>query len=256
MNMYTKLMMHLERHMYKKGKNKGDAPADKHKRGRDYFRVVKNNDGTIAVRLFGTDILTAYEDGTVRIHTDGWWDRQLTVLRLNESFRFFEGVSIGMRTDRIFSYTQPVLSVNNKKYRYYDGITLNAQGEITTPLQAFEQKRIDKEESKEFTEDLKASGFKDAFALLYAVSTPEEMEIDNYALFGVKVPEMLADSTQADKWKLLIARQKFERSYSWATNGRTYEYTEKSNAKACWATLMAYCKKNMYVVSRSETFVL
>jgi len=255
MNTYTKLMMHLERHMYKKGKNKGDAPADKHKRGRDYFRVVKNNN-TMAVRMFGTDILTAYEDGTVRIHTDGWWDKQLTVLRLNEAFCFFEGVSIGMRTDRIFSYTQPVLSVNNKKYRYYDGITLNAQGEITTPLQAFEQKRIDKAESKEFTEDLNASGFKDAFALLYAVSTPEEMEIDNYALFGVKVPEMLADSTQADKWKLLIARQKFERSYSWATNGRTYEYTEKSNAKACWATLMAYCKKNMYVVSRSETFVL
>lgn len=254
MNTYTKLMMHLERHMYKKGKNKGDAPADKHKRGRDYFRVVKNNDGTMAVRLFGTDILTAYEDGTVRIHTDGWWDRQLTVLRLNESFRFFEGVSIGMRTDRIFSYTQPVLSVNNKKYRYYDGITLNAQGEITTPRQAFEQKRIDKEETAAFADELKESGFKDAFKLLYATTTPEHIGENNYELFGTKWRDVLVDNNRADKWQMIIARTKFHRYYSYHQG--KYVTEEKSNAKACWATIMAECKKNMFVVSRSETFVL
>jgi hypothetical protein len=47
MNMYTKLMMHLQRHMYKRGRNKGDAPANKHRRSMTHFRVVKNNDGTI-----------------------------------------------------------------------------------------------------------------------------------------------------------------------------------------------------------------
>ena len=256
MNMYTKLSMHLSRYMYKRGANKGDAPANRYRRGMTHFRVVKGNDDTYRVRMFGTDLITANPDGTVVIDTGGWYDRPTTILRLNEAFGFFEGGSLSMYKQSILSQSQPVLRVNGKRYSYYDGITLNEQGEILTPLRAFEMKRIDKAESKEFADGIQTSGFKDAFKILYAVSTPEEMEIDNYALFGVKVPEMLADSTQADKWKLLIARTKFERQYSWATNGRTYEYTEKSDAKACWATIMQYCKKNMYVVSRSETFVL
>ena len=254
MTMYTKLMMHLERHRYKKGKNKGDAPADKDKRGRDYYRVVKNNDGTMAVRLFGTDILTAYEDGNVRIHTDGWWDRQLTVLRLNESFGFFDGVSIGMRTQIIFSYRQPILRVNGKKFSYYDGITLNAQGEILTPLQAFEQKRIDKSQTQGFAEDLVDSGFKDTFPLLYAMTTPEHIGENRYELFGLDWNQVLSDSDQADKWQVIIARTKFEKYYSYHQG--KYVTEEKTTAKSCWANIMQYCKKNMYVVSRSETFVL
>ena len=82
------------------------------------------------------------------------------------------------------------------------------------------------------------------------------MEKDNYGMFGVKLPDALSDNNRADTWKMVIARNKFTRSYSCSSSNRGYEYTEKSNAKACWATLMAACKKNMYVVSRSETFVL
>lgn len=257
MNMYTKLMMHVTRHMYKKGQYKGSAPADKDRRGMNYFRVVKSSsDNTIRVRMINTDILTAYEDGTVRIHTDGWWDRQLTVLRLNEAFSFFEGVSISMHSSRIFSHNQPVLRVNGKRFVYYDGITLNAQGEITTPLKAFEQKRIDRAESKELANDLAESGFKDAYALLYATATPEDMDIDSYSLFGVKLPEVFASNDQADKWKTIIARNKFERSYTWSNGTNGYKYEERSNAKQTWANIMAECKKNMYVVSRSETYVL
>lgn len=254
MNMYTKLTMHLERHIYKKGANKGDAPANKDKRRRDYHRVVKNNDGTMAVRLFGTDILTAYEDGTVRIHTDGWYARRLTILRLNESFGFFTGVSIGMRTQNIFSHNQPILSVNGKKYSYYDGITLNAQGEIITELRAFEQKRIDKAESTEFADELKESGFKDAYNILYATTTPEHIGENNYELFGTNWRDVLVDNNRADKWQMLIARTKYYRYYSYK-DGR-FVTEEKATAKSCWATIMAECKKNMYVVSRSETFVL
>jgi len=255
MNMYTKLSMHLERHMYKKGAHKGDAPADSSRRGKTHYRVVKGNDDTYRVRMHGTDLITAYPDGKVKITTGGWWDSPTTILRLNEAFGFMEEASVAMYKHRIFSHSQPVIRVNGKRYRFYDGITLAANGEILTPLKPFEQKRIDKAESKDFANDLIESGFKDAFPLLYAVSTPEEMELDNYALFGVKIPEMLADSTQADKWKLLIARNKFERYYSF-NNGGGYAYAEKSNAKACWATIMQHCKKNIFVVSRSETFVL
>jgi len=245
-------MMHLQRHMYKKGRNKGDAPANKHQRGMNHFRVIKGNDDTYRVRMFQTDILTAYPNGDVKIDTNGYHTHNTTIIRLNEAFGFFEGVSIGMGKQSIFSYSQPVLRVNQKRYYFYDGITLNAQGEIITPLQAFEQKRTDRAETKALAEDLQTSGFTDAFKILYATTTVEDRGENDYSLFGVNWNDVLSNNDQAHHWKTIIARNKFERSY-WQGN---YGYAEKSNAKACWASIMAYCKKNMYIVSRSETFVL
>lgn len=252
MNTYTKLSMHLTRHMYKRGKNKGDAPANAHRRAMDHYRVVKGNDDTMRIRMHSTDIITAYPNGDVKVDTRGYYTHNTTIIRLNEAFGFFEGVSIGIGKRSIFSYSQPVLRVNGKLYSYYDGITLNAQGEIITPLQAFEQKRVDKAATKELAVDLQESGFTDAFKLLYAVATPDDMEKDNYGMFGVRLPDALSDNNRADTWKMVIARSKFQREYAYPQ----YQYVEKSNAQACWATIMAQCKKNMYIVSRSETFVL
>jgi len=250
--MYSKLSMHLSRHMYKRGKNKGDAPANAHRRAMDHYRVVKGNDDTYRIRMHSTDIITAYPNGDVKIDTRGWHTHNTTIIRLNESFGFFEGVGVGMSKRSILSYSQPVLRVGTKLYYYYDGITLNAQGEVITPLQAFEQKRVDRAATKELTNELQESGFTDAFKLLYAVATPEDIERDNYGMFGVRLPDALTDNARADQWKVIIARSKFERQYAYPQ----YEYVEKSNATACWATIMAQCKKNMYIVSRSETFVL
>lgn len=252
MSMYSKLSMHLSRHMYKRGKNKGDAPANAHRRAMDHYRVVKGNDDTYRIRMHSTDIITAYPNGDVKIDTSGWHTHNTTIIRLNESFGFFEGVGVGMSKRSILSYSQPVLRVGTKLYYYYDGITLNAQGEVITPLQAFEQKRVDRAATKELTNELQESGFTDAFKLLYAVATPEDIERDNYGMFGVRLPDALTDNARADQWKVIIARSKFVRQYAYPQ----YKYIEKSNAKACWATIMAQCKKNMYIVSRSETFVL
>ena len=244
--------MHLSRHMYKRGKNKGQAPANAHRRAMDHYRVVKGNDDTYRIRMHSTDIITAYPNGDVKIDTNGWYTHNTTIIRLNESFGFFEGVGVGMSKRSILSYSQPVLRVGTKLYYYYDGITLNAQGEVITPLQAFEQKRVDRAATKELTNELQESGFTDAFKLLYAVATPDDIERDNYGMFGVKLPDALTDNARADQWKVIIARNKFVRQYAYPQ----YKYIEKSNAKACWATIMAQCKKNMYIVSRSETFVL
>jgi hypothetical protein len=251
--MYTKLSMHLERHMYKRGRNKGDAPANKHQRGMNHFRVVKGNDDTMRVRMWNTDIITAYPNGDVKIDTNGYHTHNTTIIRLNEAFGFMPDLMyVNMHKRSVFSYSQPVIRVHDKLYYYYDGMTLNEQGEILTPLQAFEQKRVDKAETKALAADLQESGFTDAFKLLYAVATADDVEPDNYALFGVKLPEVFLNNDQADKWKTIIARNKFERRYNYGG----YEYLERSTAKACWANLMAECKKNMYVVSRSSTYVL
>ena len=253
MNMYTKLSMHLSRHLYKRGKFKGDAPADSRRRGMSHFRVVKGNDDTYRVRMYGTDIITAYPNGNVKLDTSGYYAHNTTIIRLNEALHwFFEGVSSSLYKRVVFSYSQPVLRAHDKLYSYYDGITLDAQGKIITPLQAFEQKRTDRAATKELAEDLINSGFTDAFKLLYATATPEDIEEDNYALFGVNWSDMLANNDQAHHWKTIIARNKYERNY-W---GGAIRWQERSNAKACWATIMAYCKKNMFIVSRSETYVL
>jgi len=255
MNMYTKLSMHLTRHMYKRGKNKGDAPANAHQRGMNHYRVIKGNDDTFRIRMWSTDIITAYPNGDVKIDTNGYHTHNTTIIRLNEAFGFFEGVGVGMGKRSILSYSQPVLRVNGKLYHYYDGITLNAQGEVITPLQAFEQKRIDKVKSQSFADDLVLSGFKDAFKILYATTTVEDRGENDYSLFGVDWTDVLSNNDQADKWKLIIARTKFEKDY-WGSRAGGSLWTEKADAKACWAAIMQYCKKNMYVVSRSETFVL
>jgi hypothetical protein len=256
MNMYTKLSMHLSRYMYKRGRNKGDAPANRYRRGMSHFRVVKGNDDTLRIRMWSTDIITAYPNGDVKIDTNGYHSHNTTIIRLNEAFDFFDGSSVGIGKQSVLSYSQPVLRVNGKRYYFYDGITLNAQGEVITPLQAFEQKRVDKAATKELAEDLVNSGFKDTFPLLYATTTVEDRGENDYSLFGVDWTDVLSNNDQADKWKTIIARNKFERSYSWSNGGHGYDYTEKSNAKGCWATIMQYCKKNMYIVSRSETYVL
>ena len=255
MNMYTKLSMHLSRHLYKRGKFKGDAPADARRRGMNHFRVVKGNDDTYRVRMYNTDILTAHPDGSVLIDTRGYHSHNTTIIRLNEALHwFFDGVGISMYKRNVYSYSQPVLRVDGKLYSYYDGIILSETGAVLTPLQAFEQKRVDRAATKELAEDLVNSGFKDAFKLLYAVATPEDMGETNYELFGVNWADALANNDQAHVWKMIIARNKFDRTWSWSTSN--YTWTEKSDAKACWASIMAYCKKNMYIVSRSETYVL
>ena len=253
MNMYTKLMMHIERHMYKKGQYKGSAPANKDRRGMSHFRVVKSSsDGTVRIRMWNTDIITAHHDGSVLIHTDGYHTHNTTIMRLNEAlYWFFDGVRVQMHKQSIFSYSQPVLTIGGKRFSYYDGIILSETGEFLTPMQAFEQKRTDKVATKAFAEDIKESGFKDAYALLYATTTEEDRGENDYSLFGVDWQDVLADNEQADKWKLIIARMKYQRNY-WSGS----KWTEKSDAKSCWANIMQYCKKNMYVVSRSETFVL
>ena len=154
MNMYTKLSMHLSRHMYKRGRNKGDAPANAGNRGMDHFRVVKGNDDTMRIRMWSTDIITAYPNGDMKIDTRGYYRHNTTIIRLNEAFGFFEGVPLAMYKHSILSYSQPVLRIGVKRYSYYDGMTLNEQGEILTPLQAFEQKRVDKAETKALAADL------------------------------------------------------------------------------------------------------
>lgn len=240
MNTYSKLLMHLERHVYKRGQYKGDAPADRHKRGKSFFRVVKM--GTyMTVRMHGTDILTAYPDGRIVIDTAGWYDSSTTRLRLNEALGFVGFGQIYMR--KVMGLSQPVFRAGNNSYRYYDGMEFDDSARLLTKAEPFEMRRIDKAETKEFMDAVKASGFKDMFPLLYANTTPGPVAVH-------RMQDMITDSDQAHRWPDIISAYKFERVYNYKMG--QHATLERGTAKTCWNAIMKECKKGMYVTLKSD----
>jgi hypothetical protein len=240
MNTYTKLQMHLERHMYKRGQYKGDAPADRRHRGKSHFRVVKHHDRMV-VRLHSANIITAYPDGRVVIDTNGWQDYSTTRLRLNEAMGFVGFGQLCMR--KIMGLSQPVFRVGNNSYRYYDGMEFDDSARLLSAPKPFEMRRIDKDESKEFITEVKASGFQDMFPLLYASTTPGTAAVH-------RMQDMITDADHAHRWPDIISAYKFERVYNYKAG--KYELLEKGDAKSCWNAIMKECKKNMYVTLKSD----
>lgn len=248
MNTYMKMKFHLERHMYKRGEYKGDAPADK--RWRSYVRVVKGNDDTMRVRMYSTDIITAYPDGSVKLHTNGWYDRPSTLWRINEAFSFMP-YSMAMYHRKVMGVSQPILDVRQGRVLFYDGITLDAEGSITSPLRHFERKQINKAESAELRGDMKESGFTDAFKLLHAVCTSEDK--GPYTGRHSSVRQIVTSPDCADDWPALISRWAWGRQYSFATHSYG---TVKADAKTTWGALMQHLRKDCYEIVQTDITTL
>ena len=241
MNTYMKLKFHHERNIFKRGQHKGDAPAGS--RWRNWVRVVKGNDDTMRVRMYGTDMLTAYPDGRVVIDTSGWFNRPTTKLRLNEAFGFMP-FHVSLYSRKVFGMSQPVLRVNNKWVLYYDGIELSAEGTITSPLRHFERKQINKAESKEIRGDMAACGFKEAFNLLWAVSTTDDVEVH-----VPRIREAVTKAYQSNLWPSVVARHTWYRYYNYHI-GR-YENT-KREAPDAWASIMQQLRKDCYEIVKTD----
>ena len=242
MNTYMKLKLHLERHVFKRGQHKGDAPAGK--RWRTYVRVVKGNDDSMRVRMYGTDLLTAYPDGRVVLDTNGWYDRPTTKLRINEAFGFIPHFYMRLSSRKVFGISQPTLYIGGKTYLYYDGMELGADGTITSPLRTFERKRVNREESKELREDMAACGFKDAFNVLWAVSNPEESGYRPDRLRNVVTFEH-----HSNYWANVVAAYTWTRYYSY--NQSKYVYAKREPREA-WDALMQTLRKDCYEVVKTD----
>lgn len=246
MNPYTKLQFHLERHAYKRGANKGQAPADPSRRGKNHFRVVRGNDNSMRVRMYATDLITVYEDNRVVINTNGYSDSQTTRANLNYAMHhFLLWGTIG--TEVFKSHAQPAFTAHGKKYRYYDGMTFTHAGELTSEAKPFQMRRIDRDESKEFTDELKESGFKAMWPVLFATCTLPEIEHVRRESWHVRhIDEVITSADHADKWPIVIALYKFPNATSYW--GRESECTSKE----AWNNLMAKCKRRMYVIKDSD----
>ena len=169
MNAYTKLKLHLARHQYKRGQFKGDAPADSSRRGKNHFRVTKQGD-KLCVRMYNTNLIEVTPENTVRISMGGWWT-STTKVNLNEAMWHFLGWGdVGSR--RLFNYNQMAIRVKGVDYKFYDGMTFDAEGTLLSPSVAFERKRKDKEATTEFRKDIQDSGFAAVWPVLFAAAEP------------------------------------------------------------------------------------
>jgi len=243
MTTYDKLKRHLERHMYKRGQFKGEAPLDGSKRQRNHVRVREGFQCMI-VRMYSTNILTAHADGRVTLHTDGWDTSSTTKMRMNEALRFVP-FWCGIYSTKVMGLSQTVIRVQQARYKYYDGITFNADGTLASEARPFQMLRIDRAETKEFAQELVDSGFKAVFALLYAST---EYCGNNVPL---RLRETLADANYAHRWPEVISAYKYRRVYNYKEG--QYEHLELGTDRECWQAIMKDVKKGMYVKLDSTT---
>jgi hypothetical protein len=244
MNAHTKLKLHLERHMYKRGRNKGDAPADPARRSKSHFRVVKGNGGQMIVRMHNADLLTAYEDGRIRLDTRGWHDSQTTRACMNDALCFF-GMGY-MGSIRYRGYSQAALRMNGKTYRYYDGMEFAADGTLLTEAKVFTAKLTDRDETAEFRADIKESGFADVFPILYAAAEPSES-----GWLGYTTKKIMTCEHSAHHWPQLISLAKYP-GYGYRTKNRP----KYDNHKDALRALIASVTKNMTKLVDTDVVVL
>ena len=244
MNAHTKLKLHLERHMYKRGRNKGDAPADSSRRAKSHFRVVKGNGGQMIVRMHNADLLTAYEDGRIKLDTRGWHDSPTTRACMNEALCFF-GMGY-VSSVRYRGYSQTGLRMNGKTYRYYDGMEFAADGTLLTPPKPFTAKLTDRDETAEFRADIKESGFVDVFPVLYNAAEPIN---DHWMRTSAK--KVMTCDYHANDWPQLIAMTKYP-GYRY----RSRNQPKHPDHKAAMRALIASVTKNMTKLVDTDVTVL
>ena len=248
MTVYTAMQLHVARHMYKRGANKGTAPLDGSRRGRNHERVRETAAANMAVRFHNTDVITVRPDDSFVLNCDNWFRSPTTRICMNDAFRKFffpiPGLHVSVYNGSKFSKNQPIVSVNGKEYRYYDGITFNTKGELLSEHRPFEAKRIDRDETKELHDGLKASGFKDVFKLLHATMTPDQ---DGWQHVSGKharaLRAILTDENQSHHWPGVIRKYAFAYTYLWASS--TDHYT-KFTAQQTWTAIMKAAKEDLY----------
>jgi len=250
MNTYDRLKIRLAERSFKRGENKGDAPAGK--RSKAHYRVVQR-EGSMCVRFHQTDVITAYPDGSVRFDTAGWFGSCTTREAIYGALPFLSFKCSGLHGASIMSQRQMTISVKNKFLKYYDSITFNAQGDMLTEPRPFIMKRMNKADSKELTAEFAV--FKELLPMLHSTCAPLAIPIlpkNRMPLAAKALREILSDPSKADRWLELIATYKYSRAYDWSS--REYVVTEAGSAKTCWAALMAICKAPLYECRDSTVF--
>ena len=237
MNLYTKLKQHLDRHQYKRGQYKGDAPADASRRARSHFRV-RDLGSHIAVRFHFTDIIRAYPDGRIILDSNGWHSSPTT----REAYAHY---GFWLASRRYGGYSQTAL-VTSRAYSgptvpFEDGMLLIADGNSNygTPThklhpdykpKPFTTRVADKEARKEFRNDEDVKAFRAALPVLHAgvAAMPHRVRVE----LSYSRPSVRHHPSQAcdvhDNWPVIVAKwfrdtpaETWAAYYAEATKGMT-----------------------------------
>jgi hypothetical protein len=238
MTPYLKLKLHLERHMYKRGMFKGEAPADASRRSRNHVRVIQARDGTMIVRMYNTDLLRVMPDNTIRISTGGWFT-STTKQNLNDALARFVGWG-RVGTQRIFGYNHDVIRIIGKTYRFYDGMEFSMDGNLLSRATTFSRKQVNREETKEFRDKIEASGFKAVWPILFADVEPGFKKGIGLVYAERSLRQIISNPDRADQWPTIAALYK----------------SNHDDHKSAYQALMRDCTKDMTeIVDTGVTFV-
>jgi len=253
---HGKLKLRLERHMFKRGRNKGSAPMGR--RGKTHYLLIDR--GThLAVRFWNTDIIRAYPDGNVMLDCNGWADRITTKIHLNNALP--SGWWIGSINFR--SESQLCVNTPAGRYRYYDGITFDADGKPTTELHPFKARRIDKDEVAELNQAMDEYGFKEMFKVLWGACEPADTQEarspdqkNNHQWRWVRNKLDLFDmpDVHADKWRYMIATFAFDERWGRDETGNFTKLFTKLDPSTTWSRLMRWVKKDMFKTIDTEVY--
>lgn len=232
---YLALKWHLERHAYKRGQYKGDAPADASRRFKNDFRVVRSGD-KLCVKMYNTHLIEVTPDNKVRISMGGWWT-STTKANINQAMRQFLGWG-AITTCTRFSHRQLQFIAKGKAYRYYDGMEFNAEGELLSPPQFFEAKRVDSDQTQQFRQAMKDSGFTEVWPVLFSSAEP------NSRWWGwtdtKRLTKIVTEECHANEWAYIAAY------CAWAYDDH----------KAALQAIVRRCTESMYNIVPTDVTVL
>lgn len=141
MTAQTNLQLHRERHEYKRGRYKGDAPADASRRARTHFRVTPDH----TVTFHTTNILTARPDGTIRLHTNGWHNSTTTREAMDHAlYVATKKRGFYLRSQRYNGLSQTAIG----PHRYYDGMVFDSDMQLVSSPAPFSAYATDREATK------------------------------------------------------------------------------------------------------------
>jgi len=261
---YDNLKAHLNDHKYTRGKFKGQAPADRYRRGRSHERVAEGI-GFMCVMFHDTRIITAYPDGSIVLDSGGWWGATTTRAAFNDNIRRFRpGDKPGMYVDTVRKMGVSTTALKTAHHGYvvaYDGMKLSADGQVLTLLRTFKARRVNKDKSKAFDEALVASGFKQLYPMIYASVDESDVRgislddrrkyADNFYSYEGFLQGLLTitNPTEEDMtlWRRVVANNKYDVQaiYDRATNQYIYKH-EARTKQDTWTTMLYPARQSFY----------
>jgi len=230
---FGNLRLHIQRHAYKKGRHAGAAPADSSRRGKSHFRVEQRA-AAIAVVFHYTDILIAYEDGSIKLDSGGYETSPTTRAALEDAL-WLAGYKGWLRSARRNGYLNTTINLSPARggawirVGWADGITISPTGEVTgyAPIKAY---RADKEARKAWREQ--AQPFKEMLPILLAGLENQARVYPSFRVYDVGSAALNPES--------------------WPELARHLAYRTGYDAATAWAYLDREATENMRVIVNDE----